>query len=231
MQQYILNDITKEFSDKDIHHILNVMRFNDGDKIRVCFLKTCYIAKLNIKNDIVSYEIIEEIKGKRNINITLLQANLKGTKLDTTVKYATIFGATNIIITDFKRSVAKIKNEEHKIKRFNTIAKEAVELSKRSFIPEIKFVNSIENINYNKYELIILADEDEKNLEFDELITKYNNISNILIIIGPEGGIDETERTYFKNISAITLSLGKYIYPAEIASIKLINLIDNYFDK
>ena len=63
MQQYILNDVTKEFSKEDCHHILNVLRMNDGDNVSVCFEDKCYLVKLVINDNLVSYEIINEIES------------------------------------------------------------------------------------------------------------------------------------------------------------------------
>jgi|SRR5690625_1172792 len=231
MKQYILDNNTKQFNKDDIHHILNVMRFKNNDKVIVCFNNECFMTYLKIDGKSVSYEIIEKVPKKNYTSITLLQGNIKGNKIDTTVKYATIFGVTSIIISDFKRSISVSKNIEHKLIRYNKIAKEASELSKRPYIPNIIINSKIDTINYNEYDLIILADEDENKQKIDDVFNTNKTYNNILIIIGPEGGIDPDERIFFKKKNAKIVTLGKYIYPSEIASLKLLSLIDNSFDK
>lgn len=229
MQRYILNNETKSFSKEDIHHILNVMRYENDDKVTVCYNKKCFVAKLKINSKEVSYEIIDELNNNNLVNVTLLQGNLKGNKLDTTIKYSTMFNVSNIIIADFKRSVARLKNVSHKLERYNKISKEAAELSKRNYVPNISFIEKLENINFKKFDLIILADELENNNTFNSLnINK--TFKNILIIIGPEGGISNYERKLFKENGSKTITLGSLILPAEIASIKLLSLINNVFD-
>lgn len=227
MQRYILEDKTKKFSENDYHHIKNVMRMNDGDLVVVCFENKCYKASLKFLNNDINYKILEEISSDDFLDVTLIQGYLKGSKIETTVKYATIFGASQIILTEFERNVAKLKNSEHKLKRYNQISKEAAELARRNNVPEIKAITKLKDINYNEFDLIILADEEEETLTINKLdLEKYKN-KKIAIIIGPEGGISNTERLFFKEINAKSVTLGKYIYPAEIASIKLLAVMTN----
>ena len=62
-----------------------------------------------------------------------------------------------------------------------------------------------EFINFEK---VIILDPDSPN-HFTEEIKKISN--NVLLVIGPEGGIDESEMLLFKNAKADFASLGKSI--------------------
>lgn len=232
MQRYILNNETKKFSENDIHHIKNVMRMKENDLVVICYRNSCFKAKLVFdNNNNIDYEIINELEKKDSLDITLIQGSLKGSKIETTIKYATIFGARTIIITEFERSIAKLKNSDHKLNRYNQIAKEAAELSKRNYVTNILLSNGLGKINYNEFDLIILADEEEKELSLSNL--DLSNIKNqrIAIIIGPEGGITNNERKLLEKQNAKKITLGEYIYPAEIASLKLLaNLSHISFD-
>src|SRR5690554_893418 len=176
MQRYILENKTKKFSENDYHHIKNVMRMNDGDLVVVCFENKCYKASLEFLNNDINYKILEEISSDDFLDVTLIQGCLKGSKIETTVKYATIFGASQIILTEFERNVAKLKNSEHKLKRYNQISKEAAELARRNNVPEIKAITKLKDINYNEFDLIILADEEEETLTINKLdLEKYRS--------------------------------------------------------
>lgn len=221
MQRYILDTKTKYFYKEDLFHIKNVMRMKSGDKVELCLDNKCFLASINI-GETVSYEYIEDIAFEQTLNITLVQGILKGSKLDTTIKYSTIFGAKNIILTEFERSIAKLKNSDHKIDRYIQIAKEAAELSHREMIPHISVSDSLKRIDFKSFDLVILADEEEKELSIKDIKDKISIESSVCIIIGPEGGISNNERLYLKNIGASLITLGKYIYPAEIAAISLL---------
>ena len=231
MQRYILNNETKKLSENDIHHIKNVMRMKENDLIVVCYDNSCYQAMIKLIDNNIDYEIIKELPKKDSLDITLIQGNLKGSKIETTIKYATIFGARTIMLVDFDRSIAKMKNSEHKLTRYNQIAKEAAELSKRDYITNITIESKLGNIDYSKFDLILLADEEEKQISLNNL--DLSNISNqrIAIIIGPEGGISNNERKILEKNNAIKITLGEYIFPAEIACLKLLsNLSHISFD-
>ncbi|HHT54932.1 MAG TPA: 16S rRNA (uracil(1498)-N(3))-methyltransferase [Acholeplasma sp.] len=231
MQRYILNNETKKFSENDIHHIKNVMRMKENDLVVVCYENQCYQAKLIFNDNKIDYEIIKELPKKDTLDITLIQGSLKGSKIETTIKYATIFGARTIIITEFERSIAKLKNSDYKLNRYNQIAKEAAELSKRNNITNIEFANNLSKIDYGKYDLVILADEEEKELTLSNLDLSKIKSQKLAIIIGPEGGITNNERKLLEKQNVEKITLGEYIYPAEIASLKLLaNLSHISFD-
>jgi len=43
------------------------------------------------------------------------------------------------------------------------------------------------------------------------------------VIIGPEGGISDQERIFFKSLDATFISLGQYILPTEAASLSILS--------
>ncbi|MDY0278069.1 MAG: RsmE family RNA methyltransferase [Acholeplasma sp.] len=227
MQRYILNNQTKTFYEGDLHHITKVMRMNSGDNVILCLEGKCHLSKIDIKDKQVTYEFIEELNNKKTLNITLIQGSLKGTKIDTTIKYATIFGAKSIIVTNFNRSIGRVKNSDFKTERYFNIAKEAAELSHREMIPAIELKESLKQIVWDQYDYILLADEEEHNMQLQNLQLEDAINKKIAVIIGPEGGIDDNERDYFKSVNAQSISLGNYIFPAEIAGISVLNILSN----
>lgn len=222
MQRYILNNETKTFYKTDLHHIKNVMRMKSGDQVIVCLNNECYLSELII-NDEITYNFIEKIEQEKSTNITLIQGLIKGSKIETTLKYGTIFGAKAFILAEFDRSIVKVKNNDNKLERYFNIVKEAAELSHRESIPNIEIVQKLKNINWDNFDVVILADEEEQLINLRDIIDVELLNQRIAVIVGPEGGISNQERTYFQSINAKSVSLGKYIYPAEIAAISLLN--------
>ncbi len=221
-QRYFLTEYdfkNHTITNDDAHHILRVMRMQTGDEIEVCYDKNCYISKITISDQKVSFEMVKKLEKKMNIDVTLIQGLPKGNKIDFVSKYATIFGVSSIIFVEMKRSIAKEKNTDSKLKRLKLIAKEAAELAHRFDVPNIEFLKNMKAIDFSNYDIILLADENEKTKTLNQ-IEKIENANNkIALIIGPEGGIDEDERIFLNKMNAQFISLGENIFPTEIASI------------
>jgi 16S rRNA (uracil1498-N3)-methyltransferase len=212
--------INKTITGDLFNHLIKSLRFNIGD----CFLffddeneyscKITLIEKAKAFYEIVSYhKIIETNKPF----ITLIQGFPKYEKADFICKYSTLFNVKEIIFVYMRRSIPKLSNIENKLARFESIIKEAVTISKRKSVPKVSIVNSLKDIDYKAYNSVYLLDEES---------TTHHNIKkedNIALIVGPEGGIDDYERTSLKDI-ALSVSLGENILTTESASLAILAL-------
>ncbi len=216
-QRYFLDQLNQPITGQDAHHIKKVMRMNDGDEIIVCSNQKCYLASIMLDALSVTYKITQELEQPSSMDVTLIQGLPKGSKNEFVVKYGTIFGASKIIFIPMQRSIAKLENTDNKLKRLSTIAKEAAELAHRFDVPLISFEKSLAQIQYDAFDLILLADENNKTLMIDRAIPESIKHTKILLIIGPEGGITDTERELLQSKKAISISLGHRIIPTEAA--------------
>ncbi len=232
MQRYFISQQEFEsniISSNDVFHISKVIRSKVNDKIIVCNNIESYIVTItSITTDEVHFKKAEKLRSNElDIKVTLLQGIPKGDKLDDIIMHSTELGVSNILISNFTRSIAKIeeKKKEHKLTRFKKIAKEAAEQSHRNCIPNIEIVD-YKKIDYSNYDLLILLDEDEaKKIKSTSLKEVYNNHKNILFVVGPEGGIDNKEREFFVNNNFNLVSLGKRILRTQTASLSFLSMI------
>jgi 16S rRNA (uracil1498-N3)-methyltransferase len=218
-QRYFLNEKSNFITGQDAHHIKKVMRMTTGEEIIVCYESDCFLVSINVEQEDVYFTIINKLSSKKGVDVTLIQGLPKGSKTETVVKYATMFGASHIVFLEMNRSIAKVDNENSKIKRLSTIAKEAAELSHRFNLPKISFEKKLENIDLNAFDLILLADENHLTTSLEDVIKEEHLTKKIALIIGPEGGITDIERNYLAKHKAIFISLGHLILPTEVASL------------
>ena len=241
MQRYFISE--KEYMEgiilsDDVFHIVKVMRNKVGDLIEICYDNKAYLAKItNLSNELVNFEIVEEISNKKQNkpNTTLIQGLAKGDKNDDITKHSTELGVDEIILLQMKRSIVKIEANkvDAKLNRFKKIAKEASEQSHRNSIPEVKLLTNLNNIDFNNYDLKLLLDEEEAKKIDGRLLSNidFNNVKNVIFVIGPEGGIDDKERLYFIEKGFIPVSIGNNILRTETASLAFLAMINYIYMK
>ena len=134
-------------------------------------------------------------------------------------------GCFSYIPVNMTRSV--VKHKEINIDRLNKIIKEASEQSHRQKLMKISEVISFNELlkEINNYDVVLFAHtlyKDDVNL-FNEL---KNKNSNILVIVGPEGGFDDKEVEKLIKLNNLKpISLGKRILRTETAPLYIMSVL------
>lgn len=185
----------------------------------------CNIIEEN--DECIILEIIEKVESKAepNVYIHILQGLPKFEKMETVIEKCTEIGVSEITPVEMKRSIVKL-DEKNKIKkhdRWQKIAEVAAKQSKRDIIPKINEVQNLKNVFsiLENYDIVLVAYEEEKEntLKEELLRLKQNSFLKIAVIIGPEGGIDETEIDFLKQKNTKIVTLGPRILRTETAPI------------
>lgn len=237
MQRYFVEISNSDiiFCKDDIFHISKVMRFHKGDKIEIVDNEShkAYVAVID-SLDPLKVHILEPIISKSELDkdVTIFFALAKSDKNEFVIQKATELGVKRIVLFQGKRSVVKFSNDDfnRKSERYKSIAKEASEQCHREYIPEIKYVDNIkwvkdylEDINLFAYEL-----EAGKASDIESQISTHKSAS---IIIGPEGGFDESEVSILKELKFVPISLGKRILRCETAAVYALSVISYLLEK
>ena len=223
---------------EDVNHIKNVLRMEIGTKIYTTNIETHikYLTEIkSIENEKVECNILEEVPTTElPINITLYQGLPKSDKLEFIIEKATELGACKIVPVEMRFSIAKIKNEDKKIVRWNKIAESAAKQSKRNIIPSIEQTIKVnEMINqFKQYDLILVAYENESKQTLKDVLknSQKEKIKNVALVIGPEGGVDSKEIELLVQNGAKCVSLGKRILRTETAPLTLLSMLVYEFE-
>ncbi|MGW7975977.1 16S rRNA (uracil(1498)-N(3))-methyltransferase [Staphylococcus xylosus] len=242
MQRYFINqnaDSFQRFSiieKGDIHHILNVMRYQMDDEIIITFSdQFVYKCKIsNIGTDEIEIELVEQIDIDSELpqTITICSGLIKADKYEWLLQKATELGASEFLAVGMKRSVVKLNDSKitKKLERWQKIIKEAAEQSYRLAIPSVDYKASLKEVfqQSDLYDYILIAYEDAakqgevSNLK--KLIKKFQPNDRVLVIFGPEGGLAEEELALF-NDNAYQVGLGPRILRAETAPLYVLSAI------
>ncbi|UYZ35969.1 16S rRNA (uracil(1498)-N(3))-methyltransferase [Clostridium beijerinckii] len=222
----------------DVKHIYKVLRLSEGEEVVInnCKGKE-YLGEIKtITKSEVIVNIIKnlDINNESKVKVHLFQGLPKGQKMDLIVQKGTELGVSEFIPTITGRVDVKLKGEFKKLDRLNRIALEACKQSKRSVIPQVKEVIDFnEAINeLKKMDLIIVPYENAEDFGIKTLVRKLerdnidlDTINNVGILIGPEGGFEESEIDTLKEHGAYIVTLGNRILRTETAGFTATALI------
>nr|WP_308437123.1 RsmE family RNA methyltransferase [Mycoplasmopsis bovis] len=138
------------------------------------------------------------------------------------IQKATELGVSRIIPMNSKYVDQTIVKHEFskKIDRFNEIIKNAL-LNKAlgNIVPELESIKTFEEIILNNQDKKIYVAYENK--ELDSQIDKID--TNSILIVGPEGGLSDSEVDFALKNNCFIVSLGKTILKAETACIYMLS--------
>lgn len=234
MQQYFVTpeqiaQRTVTFQREDAHHIAHVMRMKVEQHILVVSEGIAYRSQLTqITPTIVQAQLIEQLSDVRELSsqITIVLALLKADKMEYALQKLTELGMHEFIPWSAQYSITKLdsKKETKKLTRFASIIKEAAKQSKRLHIPTLQPVHTTKELCHKMatYDVTYIASE-----RLDDRVHRIQQVeaTKQMIIIGPEGGIAESEMTLFlQQESCYKISLGNRILRAETAAMCAMSL-------
>ena len=241
MQQYFSenkeNNLIK-LNKNDYHHIKDVMRFKDGDNIVCVYDEQKYLCSLVFDGEEINAKIIEEIKDDLFSfpKITLIYGMPKNEKFELVLQKATELGVSTIVPFLSARSVIRLEDNKinKKLERWNKIVKEASEQSRRNDIPTI--TNPVKLSDTEQYlgDIRIICDErmyHEGVNSFYDALKDIKNVKSISLLVGPEGGFDESEFKYFDKLNVKPVSLGKRILRSETACIYALSIVEFFKER
>ncbi len=219
-----------------VHHVGIVLRSKPGDEIYLVNkteIAKCEIAMISKTEITVSLiEVIAE-NNELDTEVTLGFGPLKGDNTQLVIQKAVELGATKIDLVNFKRNVSKFdsKKASKKIEKFEKIIEGACLQSRRNIKPEIAVNVNLSEDYLAQYDLVLVCYENEHSNHIENYNQEIIMASNILILIGPEGGIDDNEIEFVqqqKNVKVATL--GKRILRAETASISSLSIVGSILE-
>jgi 16S rRNA (uracil1498-N3)-methyltransferase len=231
MQQYFitqLNDQQVVFNPTQSHHLKNVLRMKPGQQVLVVDqFKHRYLVTLTALEPLAVAQVVEQMPTMdKNTRIVLAMAMIKKDKWEWLIQKACEFGVDEIIPLMTQHCVVKGDSEklERKLLRWNTIAMEACEQSKRNSMVTISEPIGIKELVKLPFKTKVVAYELATTKQY--LTKVINDVEEIVVVIGPEGGLAPNEVALLVNNGYLVVSLGERILRAESAGIYALTVLD-----
>ena len=219
----------------DARHISKVLRMQPGDKLQIVSDDgVSAMAEITaIASERVSVRCLEKLAESHEprVRLVLAQGLAKGGNRDFIIQKAVEMGSYSVIPVSMEHSVVRLDGAKaaKKVERWQKIAESAAKQSKRDLIPKVQPVQSMaEMLASGDYETKIIAYECEDRLSLKAALKAAEaagGIKELLLIIGPEGGISEGELELARQAGAVPVSLGRRILRAETAGLVAISAI------
>lgn len=228
-----------KISGLDAKHITKVLRKSPGDDIIVC--DGCGFDYHTIIETVSGQEVLLRIKDKEKnlcepeVRVTLYQCVPKGSKMDEVVQKCTELGVSSIVPFVSARTVVKDDKEgfAKKTARWQKTADESVKQCMRGVIPCVSEVLSFEEMLElaQKHSLCLMPYENCRTTDLKSVLQKADGCLDVGIIIGSEGGFEETEVAQAEARGIIPVTLGRRILRTETAGAAVLGCVMYQLDQ
>jgi len=220
----------------DAHHLTRVLRVEPGQKFEISDNQRAYLAEVETaRKDLVSFAILEEIPAAPPaVHTTLFAALIKFERFEWIVEKATELGVAVVIPVETARSEKGLEQAAHKrLSRWQRIAREASEQSRRAHLPVIEppikladLVGQTPRSAAGPLAGQFVLEEAEAPRILSILPEIRTPSDRVAILVGPEGGWTDDERSRIASAGWRPVSLGPHILRAETAAIAALAIVN-----
>ena len=212
-------------------YIVTVLRKTQGERIDLIdgkgYLYRCIVNSVKGKELYLQILDAEHRPEEKKPGITLCVSPIKGPRMDWLVEKATELRVDRILPTIFKRTVVRMEDKEkEKYERWKRITIEASRQSGRFSVPEVVEPTPLRGIlphitgTANRWAFY----EKEKQTTMKDLISTATD-GKICVVVGPEGGIEESEIEWLKENGFTACTLGESIFRSETTPLVILSII------
>lgn len=241
MQRYFIknetiHEHTIHLNKEDYHHMTHVMRMRAKEKVScvdedghvyLCSLPDPQVAQLEIEQEIMENHELD-------VYVRLIYGLPKLDKFEMVIQKCTELGVSEIVPFLSQRSLIRTdeKRFSKKMERLQKIVKEACEQSQRERLVKItepmdlKAVLQLEADNK-----LVAYEEASKQGEcqnFEACLNQLKPHRVLNIVVGPEGGLDQSEVEALVEHGYLACSLGTRILRSETAPLYMMSVIGFY---
>lgn len=215
------------FNSEDANHAIKVLRIEVGEIFRVsdgnggwANVQVTEVTKRSLETTVLEVGRQEPLE----IQFTVVQALPKSDRAKEAVELLTEAGADVIVPWLANRSISRTEV----ISKFATTAREASKQSRRLFIPQLhETVKERGVIELIKGADLALVFHESAQVKLSEIITPQIKAKNVVVVIGPEGGITEEELAAFAAAGAHVAGLGRPILRSAHAGLAALSAVNS----
>ena len=212
---------------EDAKHAAQVLRMQRDDEFyAIDEVGRRFLAKMRaVSRAECTALLCEELPdNEAHVAVTVYQGIPKADKMELIVQKLTELGAARLVPVKMERCVVKLdeKDGEKKRERLQKIAREASKQCKRGGCLEVSAPQTwkqLQNALQYEHDLLLAPWEDARGFGMKAAHAAFPEAKNIGVVIGPEGGMSESEVRALEAFGAKQITLGPRILRTETAAI------------
>jgi 16S rRNA (uracil1498-N3)-methyltransferase len=213
----------------EAHHLARVLRVEPGQKFEISDNRDVYLAEVeSARKDQVTFSVLEKLAADEPVVRTILLASLiKFERFEWLIEKATELGVERVVPLEAERSEkGLVRAAGKRLERWNRIAREASEQSRRARLPEIGepvlFADALAVAAEHRFAL----EEQTAPAILSVLPTARKRQDRVALLVGPEGGWTDRERESVALAGWTRVSLGREILRAETAALAALAIVN-----
>jgi 16S rRNA (uracil1498-N3)-methyltransferase len=204
-----------EVSGDEAHHAIKVLRINVGEEILVSDGAGNWVRASveNIEKKTFTAKVLERgFQPEKSPRLIVVQGLPKSDRVKDAIEILVESGVDQIIPWQADRSISKWQKDS--LDKWQSAAVAATKQSRRFRKPEIIDGLSLSQLlEIESENSAVLVMHESATTKLSEVVTsKFAGMSEIIIVIGPEGGISESELTVLEGAGAHIVGLGPEVF-------------------
>jgi len=202
-------------------HLARVLRARIGQEFDIASPQGVRRGRVvSVSDGRVEFELGEAVSASETLSLTLFLSIFKFDRMEWAIEKCVELGVARISPVIAQRTGAHLANAAAKrVERWQRIAQQAAEQSRRAFSPEISEPVSLKEAVKAATGVRIVLAESEEDTTFKDALRTIPPARDVTLAFGPEGGWTEPELELFRGQGWIAASLGSTILRAETAAI------------
>jgi 16S rRNA (uracil1498-N3)-methyltransferase len=204
-----------EVSGDEAHHAIKVLRINVSEEILISDGAGNWVRASveNIEKKTFTAKVLERgFQPEKSPRLIVVQGLPKSDRVKDAIEILVESGVDQIIPWQADRSISKWQKDS--LDKWQSAAVAATKQSRRYRKPEIIDGLSLSQLlEIESENSAVLVMHESATTKLSEVVTsKFAGMSEIIIVIGPEGGISESELTVLEGAGAHIVGLGPEVF-------------------
>lgn len=222
-------------SSSDLHHIRRVLRLAAGDRVIVADASghQAVAVLVQVGEAGVTADVAPATETPARPRVVLAAGIARRERMEFTVQKTTELGVAEIWPLAAARCVVRLDDDRagKRSERWRRIATEAAKQSQRGDVPVVREPLTVAGLaaEAGAFDVVLVPWEEEAATApgvGEALDTaRATNASSVLVVVGPEGGFEESEVAAMRAVGALTVSLGDTVLRTETAATVAVALV------